>query len=162
MKKERGFSLIEVVIAIALLGIIAAGVLYALATTSKVLFIADERTTAESLARQQMEYIKDQPYSDDQWEYTVNYTKSSFSEKPSWWVDANPPPSLSELSEDYARYSVEACAEGFDADRDETPELGTPELPGDDDGIRRITVVVYHEHPERTKIVKLEAYKGDR
>ena len=64
MKDEKGFSLIEVVIAIGLLGIIAAGFLGALGTASKVLFIADERATAESLARSQMEYIKSQPYVD--------------------------------------------------------------------------------------------------
>ena len=49
-------------IAIALLGIIAVAFLGALATASRALVIADERTTAESLARSQMEYVKNQNY----------------------------------------------------------------------------------------------------
>jgi prepilin-type N-terminal cleavage/methylation domain-containing protein len=64
MKGEKGFTLIEVVIAIAILGIIAAAFMAGLAGASRALFIADERATAESLARSQMEYIKSQPYSE--------------------------------------------------------------------------------------------------
>ncbi len=59
---SRGFILIEVLIAIALIGIVAVAILGALSTSSKVLSIADERTVAESLARRQMEYVKNQPY----------------------------------------------------------------------------------------------------
>ena len=59
MKNEKGFSLIEVMIAIALLGIIGVAILGALATASRAIFVADERATAESLARSQMEYVKD-------------------------------------------------------------------------------------------------------
>jgi len=62
IKNERGFTLIEVLIAVALLSIIAVAFLSGLATASKALFIADERATAESLARSQMEYAKNQDY----------------------------------------------------------------------------------------------------
>jgi len=61
-KNEKGFSLIEVVIALALLGIIGVALLSGLATASKAIYIADERATAESLARSQMEYVKEQGY----------------------------------------------------------------------------------------------------
>ena len=50
---SRGFTMIEVVIAIALIGIIGVAVLNALSTASMALIIADERATAESLARSQ-------------------------------------------------------------------------------------------------------------
>jgi type II secretory pathway pseudopilin PulG len=59
---SRGFILIEALIAIAFIGIVAVTILGALSTTSTVLIIADERTTAESLARRQMEYVKNQGY----------------------------------------------------------------------------------------------------
>ena len=58
--RSRGFTLIDVMIAIALIGIIAIAFLSALSTASTVLIITDERATAESLARSQMEYVKNQ------------------------------------------------------------------------------------------------------
>jgi len=62
IKNEKGISLIEVLIALAILGLVAAAFLSGLATASMSLLIADERTTAESLARSQMEYVKNQDY----------------------------------------------------------------------------------------------------
>jgi len=62
MESEKGFSLIEVVIAMALMGVVAAAFLSGLSTTSRGVSIADERATAESLARSQMEYVKNQGY----------------------------------------------------------------------------------------------------
>jgi len=59
-----GFTLIEVLIAMALIGIIAIAFLSALSTASMALITADERATAESLARSQMEFVKNQPYID--------------------------------------------------------------------------------------------------
>lgn len=61
---SRGIGLIEVLIALALLGIIAITFLSGLSTASMALIIADERATAESLARSQMEFVKNQPYFD--------------------------------------------------------------------------------------------------
>jgi prepilin-type N-terminal cleavage/methylation domain-containing protein len=62
IKNEKGISLIEVLIALAILGLVAAAFLSGLATASMSIFIADERTTAESLARSQMEHVKSQEY----------------------------------------------------------------------------------------------------
>jgi len=62
--RSRGFSLIEVSIAIALIGIVVVGILSALSYASMVLIIADRQATAESLAKSQIEYIKNQPYID--------------------------------------------------------------------------------------------------
>jgi len=89
MKKEKGYSLIEVVIAIALLGIVAIAFLSALATGSKAISIADERATAESLARAQMEYIRNQAYSDAPWDYTITSSdrQRTYADRPTWWSD---------------------------------------------------------------------------
>ncbi len=58
--RSRGFTLIDVLIAIALSGIIVIAFLSALSNASTILIITDERATAESLARSQMEDIKNQ------------------------------------------------------------------------------------------------------
>ena len=59
---SRGFSLIEVSIAIALIGVLAVAILGALSYASTVLIITDRQATAESLAKSQMEYVKNQEY----------------------------------------------------------------------------------------------------
>jgi len=61
MKSERGFTLIETLIAIAVLGLIAVAFFTGLATASKVLFITDQRQTAQALAQSQLEYVKGIP-----------------------------------------------------------------------------------------------------
>ena len=62
---QKGQSLIEVLIALAILGIVAVTFLIALTTSSTAIIIADERTTAESLARSELEYVKNSPYNPD-------------------------------------------------------------------------------------------------
>ncbi len=62
MKSEKGFSLIETMVALAIMGLVAVGFLSGLATSSRAVIIAKEQTTAQSLAKSQMEYIKEQPY----------------------------------------------------------------------------------------------------
>jgi prepilin-type N-terminal cleavage/methylation domain-containing protein len=59
---SRGLTMIEVLIAIAILGIISITFLGALSTSSLSVAVADERTVAESLARRQLEYVKNQGY----------------------------------------------------------------------------------------------------
>ena len=62
MKSERGFSLIEILIALGLMAIIAVGLLSGLATTFRAGGISQERVIAESLAKSQWESIKAQDY----------------------------------------------------------------------------------------------------
>jgi prepilin-type N-terminal cleavage/methylation domain-containing protein len=61
---ETGVTLIETLVALVLLGIISVAFLSGLATVAKATFIADEQATAESLARSQIEYVKNQDYID--------------------------------------------------------------------------------------------------
>ena len=60
--KEKGLVLIEAIVALALIGLIAAGFLGAIGTSYKSTTMSVEMTTAESLARSQMGYIKQQGY----------------------------------------------------------------------------------------------------
>jgi len=56
--RQKGFTLIEVLVAIAVLGIIAVMFLSATALSSRAVIIANQRATIEGLARSQMEYVK--------------------------------------------------------------------------------------------------------
>ena len=118
MRNEKGFSLVEVLVALALLGIIGAAFLSGLATASKSILIADERTTAESLARSQMEYVKKQDYSTTNvdWNYTVTDLERISLDPPDWWDDTGSPGNPPLLSPNYAGYSVEASADEDDVD----------------------------------------------
>jgi len=151
-KNQRGFTLIEVLVAMAILGLVGVAFLVSLSIASKAIILADERTTSESLARSQIEYIKNQSYSDDSWTYTVTSSQRSPTQQPSWWDPDNDIPPL--LSSNYDGYSVEASAVDFDADGD-----GTVEVPGEDEDIRKITVTVSHHGEE---VLTLEDYKVDR
>jgi Tfp pilus assembly protein PilV len=62
MKGERGASLVEVVVALLLLGLIGLPFLSALATTSNARLIADEHAAARILAESYMEDIRQQEY----------------------------------------------------------------------------------------------------
>ena len=137
-------------IALAIMGIIAVAFLSGLATTLNATRIADERSVAQSLAQGQMEYVKSQEYSTAPWSYTVTTSDRSSSSQPSWWDTDNPPL----LSSDYAGYSAWVKAKDFDVDND-----GAIEVPGDDEGIRKITVTVKHDDKE---VFTLEDYKVDR
>ena len=59
---QRGFSLVEVLVSVAILGVLSAGILTALGSSSKALITTDERETAKNIAEMQMEYVKNQPY----------------------------------------------------------------------------------------------------
>ena len=155
MKDQKGFSLIEVVIAVALLGIIAAGFLSALATASKVLLIADERSTAESLARSQAEYVKNQDY---EWynpsappSYTKDGEESSSHLGYFIWVDTFP------IDPDTGALLVKTDTGEFLTD----PDTGQPYH---DEDLQKIIVTIKHgsEAEAAKELLTLEDYKVDR
>ena len=130
---SKGFTLPEVLIALGILGIISISFLAALSTASNATRIADKRATAESLARSQMEYVKNEAY------------------------DPNDP-KLSQLSYEqdyesvpgYPGYEIKVEAERLDPRGDGTEN---------DDGMQEITVFVKFSDQE---VIVLEDYKVDR
>jgi type II secretory pathway pseudopilin PulG len=62
IKNERGYALLETIVAVALLGVISLTFLSAVTTTSNSRVIADEHVTARILAESQMENLKEQTY----------------------------------------------------------------------------------------------------
>jgi len=124
-----GFSMLEVVIAIGLLGIIAVAVLSALSTASMTLIMADQRATAESIARTQMEWVRYSEYDDDPAEGHPEYSLDP-------QIQTTLPPD----------FSVVTIAVRINKD----------EVPDDDDGIQQITVTVSHDDQV---VVTLEDYK---
>jgi len=143
MKNEKGFTLIGVIIALALLGVVAVAFFSALSTASKVISITDERATAESLARSQIEYVKNQLYITDLDAGEATYVK------------------ISEIPDNYTIWSVnrdgatveEIIGVPWDTQNNQPTILGT------DDGIQKIMVIVKHHGKE---VIGLETYKVDR
>lgn len=65
MKNQAGFSLIEVLLALALIGVLGTAIPSALSGANRATITAKQHTTAESLARSQMDYVQNQPYDTD-------------------------------------------------------------------------------------------------
>jgi len=130
---QTGVSLIETVIALAVLGIIAVAFLGGLATAAKATFIADERATAESLARSQIEGVKGQVY--------ISYDDPEHGE---YAVIAPPADS---------NFSIESITIPIYAD------TGQPLPSGEDNDIQKIKVTV--KRGDKTVFI-VEDYKVDR
>jgi prepilin-type N-terminal cleavage/methylation domain-containing protein len=69
-KSQKGFSLIEVVISIGVAGLVLAAITGYFQWSFGVFGMTDRKATAESLARSQMESVKEEPYNVDG-EYTL-------------------------------------------------------------------------------------------
>lgn len=111
---QGGYTMIEALAGLAILGMIGVTFLSALVVSTKATIIADERTTAESLSQAQLEYVM-QCYYDE------------MNVPPLYGVDG---------SIDIPQgYSIEVNAERLDIYDDGI---------ANDDGVQRITVKIYH------------------
>jgi len=137
---SRGVTLIELLIALALFGIIAFAFAGGLQTASRAVFTADVRTNAESLARSQMEYVKNQPYQDAE------------EGEPIYQKIADIPGSYSIWSYNYDDEVVESVI-GVPWDTEDNQPLE------EDNGLQRIKLVVKHD--DRV-VMTLVGYKVDR
>jgi len=152
MKNEKGLSLIEVMIATALLGLVGVAFLGAMSTASEALFVANERATAESLARSQMEYMKDLDY----------ITAAPY--------NPGPPPSGGEATYNGAKISVPSEYEIRSINRagGEDTSINIKGVPWDsqtglpastDEGLQRVRLVIYHGD---NQVLALEGFKVKR
>ena len=148
MKSEKGFSLLEVLVAITLMGLVFVAFLSALYTASRAVSIADERASAESLARTEMEYVRSQLYSAAPWDYAVTSSERSSTDPPSWYNSDNNPPLL---DNSYDGYTISVSAGG----------LLDPSI---DNEIQKIAVTVAHQDGSGiiTGIITLEGYRSMR
>jgi prepilin-type N-terminal cleavage/methylation domain-containing protein len=162
---SRGFTMIEVLIAIAILGIISIGFLSALATSSLSVALGDERTVAESLARRQMEYVKNQGYNPAS---VLNNNNPTYQK-------------ITGIPEGYSIWSVNRTG-GIDANIVGIPwDSGNNTPVTKDVGLQKIALVIKHkdrENPNQDNVIytfinnnpywaynvtiTLEGYKVDR
>ena len=148
---SAGFTLIEVLVALALFSLIAIVFAGGLGTASRAVFLADVRTKAESLARTQMEYVKTQDYNDDLVDGEATYDK----------IDTN------DIPDGYAICSVNGTGPPTNCGNSDpiiavpwNSDTGLPLQPlGTDNGLQKITLVVRHEGRD---IITLEGYKVHR
>jgi len=152
IKNEKGISLIEVLIALAILGLVAAAFLSGLATASRALIIADERTTAESLARSQMEYVKNQPYERAEDDGEVTYDK----------IDDD------DIPDGYAIWSINRAGNTIEDIYGVPWDSQSDEAATEDVGLQKISLVVKHYGEEvfifidNGEKITLEGYKVNR
>jgi prepilin-type N-terminal cleavage/methylation domain-containing protein len=148
-KGERGISLIEVLIALAVLGIIAVTFLTALAVSGNSVAMTDEDATAESIARSQLEYIRQQVY-----------------------IWAQPGEDrlypLIDLDEEYSSYSIWSVNRNGEVVQGIGEDAGVVAVPWNseeneprtgDIGLQRIRLVIKNHGEE---VLVLETYKVDR
>lgn len=137
---SRGQTLIEVLIGLAILGLIATSFLGAIYTSRQAARVADERATAQAIAQTQMEYLKGLDYDDTN----------------------NPPVYDPPLSPELGSLPTQYGIYGYDeTNPDRYAERLDPEGDGldDDDGMQKLTVAV--THGDRI-VLTLEGYKTKR
>jgi prepilin-type N-terminal cleavage/methylation domain-containing protein len=63
IRQQQGFSIVELLVAMAILGIVAVGFLNALTSSSRAVVHADQIDTGRVIAEAQMEWVKNQSFS---------------------------------------------------------------------------------------------------
>ena len=76
-REQTGISLPEVLVSLSIFAIVGVTIVAALGTNFRVLTVADQRTTAESLAKTQLEAINNAPY-----DFTVPYVYNKITNIP--------------------------------------------------------------------------------
>ncbi|MFA5450938.1 MAG: prepilin-type N-terminal cleavage/methylation domain-containing protein [Dehalococcoidales bacterium] len=144
LKGQRGFTFIEVLIGVAIMGMIVAAFMMSLATAFKANMIAEVRTTADALARAQMEYVKAQPYS-----ATYTIPPASISE----WENKGYEVYCLNVSEEEEEDPVERII------NQDNPTLTPPSALGYTEGMQQLTLLI---KKAGETIITLEGLKSTR
>lgn len=131
MNNQKGMTLVEVLIALAILGATAVTFLSGLTGSLKGTMIAQEQTIAESLARSQLEAIKNADYNTDK--PTPTYQKITI-----------PPEKVT------AGYDVIIAVKLLDPENDSAT---------DDDGLQKVTVTVKRGDKSLLTMENYKAFK---
>ena len=145
---QRGQTLIEVLVALAVLGIVATAFISSMTTASTAMIIADEQTTAESLSRSQLEYIRSQAYVtavDGEATYQKRSGVPTYSVKGLGKEGYATYPDI-----DYSYVSDDIVGVPWDPQDFETLDT--------DDGIQIVTIIVYHDG-DSAPVLATSAYK---
>jgi prepilin-type N-terminal cleavage/methylation domain-containing protein len=144
---SRGMTLIEVLVALALFAIIGIAFAGGLGTASKAVLTGDIRTNAESLARTQMESIKEQDYikaTASPWQVTYDRVSGI-------------PDSYSICSLNWTTNQTTNCGSTPSSSVIAVAWDSTANQPaGSETGLQKITLVIKHEG---TYVITLEGYK---
>jgi prepilin-type N-terminal cleavage/methylation domain-containing protein len=145
-----GVTLIEVLVALALFSIIAIAFANGLGTASKAVLTGDIRTNAESLARTQMESIKEQDYvpaTASPWQVTYDRVSSI-------------PDGYSICSFNWTTNQTDNCGSIPSSSVIAVAWDSTTNQPASSEtGLQKITLVIQHEG---SYVITLEGYKLDR
>ena len=128
--RSRGFTLVEVLITIALIGAISVAFFSFMSAATSALIHADERTIAESLARSQLEFVKNQDYNPNLVGGQATYEK----------IPSIPP--------DYTMCSVSrngSVVENVIIGIPWNSEHNRPAMVGEVEGIQKIALVIKHQ-----------------
>lgn len=79
-QNSKGATLVELVIAIAIIGVVIVSLVYAISSSVLATNWVDQKTTVTNIARSQMEYVKSQPYGD-------SYQELSLDDLPQDWAE---------------------------------------------------------------------------
>lgn len=115
-KAEPGMTLIEILVALAIIAAVAVVFLLGMSVSSKGVMVSQERVAVDSLAKSELEYVKSTAYNNAPWAYQL----------PSGYPTWDPTHSL---PNGYNGYSIQVTADLVHTT---------------DDGIQQITVTVTH------------------
>jgi prepilin-type N-terminal cleavage/methylation domain-containing protein len=148
---SRGFTIIEVLIALAILGMVAVAFLSALATASTALILADERTTAESLTRAQLEYVKS-------WAYIPTAPEAVYYDAKITWLIPDYYDVKGLGKDGYVSYPVINYSDESDDIIGVAWDSASCSAAADDTGLQIVTVIIYHGG---TRVLTTTAYKAE-